>query len=293
MKKKLLKYLLIFLLSFGIIYTRLELVKADSGFDYDYDSGSSGSSGSSWGSSGSSNWRPGSSSHSNGGSGTIINFDNSANFYLFLISCIALFCFIYIVLSFYANSKKVSSLEKNKDIDITKITNISPNFDDAKFKWNAFTIFKTIETALMNLDANTIRNLTTDEIYSIYNGQIKSLKAKGQKNIIKDLSLRDIKITDIQELNNIITINVYLKVECYNYIINDKTHEILRGSDNEKATHEYNLSFVNLGSNNKIEKCPNCGAPIKNGNSKTCDYCDSILINNDSSYIMSKKTNIK
>ena len=291
MIKKLLKYLLIFLLSFGLIYTNLELVKADSGFDYDYDSGSSSSSSSG---SSSSSWSSGSSSHDTGGSSkNLNNFGKSANFYLFLISCTILFCFIYIVLSFYPNPDKAHSLEKNKDIDLAKITNLIPNFDDAKFKWKAFTIFKTIETALMNFDTETIRNLTTDELYNMYSRQIKILKAKGQKNIIKDISLRDIKITDIQELNDVITISVYLKIECYNYIIKEETNEILKDYNKEKVTLEYNISFIKSATNtNKIEKCPNCGAQVDIVSSATCPYCDSVLVKDSSDYVMSKKTNI-
>ena len=103
----------------------------------------------------------------------------------------------------------------------------------------------------------------------------------------------DVKIVDVQKIDDVITINVYLKVKCYDYVINEKTNEVVRGQDSNKVIIEYKLSFVKSANNtNKIEKCPNCGAPVDIVSSATCPYCDSTLVKDASDYVMSKKTNI-
>ena len=69
----------------------------------------------------------------------------------------------------------------------------------------------------MNFDTSSIRKMTTDEIYNMYSSQLETLKLKGQKNIMKDISLIDSKIVYIEKIGNIITTNVYMKVRCYDY----------------------------------------------------------------------------
>jgi DNA-directed RNA polymerase subunit RPC12/RpoP len=160
-----------------------------------------------------------------------------------------------------------------------------------EFKKKAFNIYKDIQTAWMNFDTKTIRKLTTDEIYNMYSSQLETLKLKGQKNIMTDITLDEVKIIDIKEQNNIITTSVYLRVKCYDYVIKEATNEVVRGKDKEKIVIEYVLSFVKSAiNNNKEEKCPNCGAKVEINSSSTCPYCDSVLVKDASDYVMSKKT---
>ena len=288
MKKKILKFLFIFLLCFGLIYTKIELVKADSGWDYDYDSGGSDwDSGSSW------------DYDYDGSSGTYYYGDFDFDYVIVIIFIIIS---VIIVINSTKNKTNRYQGENNnntissynyQDMDINKITSIIPDFNINEFKQQAFNIYKDIQNSWMNFDTDTIRNLTTDELYNMYSSQLETLKLKGQKNIMNDISLMDIKIIDVQEVDDIITISVYLKVKCYDYVINEKTEEVVRGQDSNKVIIEYKLSFVKSATNtNKIEKCPNCGAPIDIVGSATCPYCDSVLVKDASDYVMSKKTNI-
>lgn len=46
---------------------------------------------------------------------------------------------------------------------------------------------------------------------------------------MKDIELIDVKIIDIHKENDVITIDAYLNVKCYDYVIKDATGEITRG----------------------------------------------------------------
>ena len=108
---------------------------------------------------------------------------------------------------------------------------------------------------------------------------------------MKDITLDEAKIIDIYKTKNIITVAVYLRVKCYDYVIKEATGETVRGKNNQKVIIEYILSFVKSAENNKNEeKCPNCGAPVDIKASATCPYCDSTLVKDASDYVMSKKT---
>ena len=145
----------------------------------------------------------------------------------------------------------------------------------------------------MNFDTDTIRKLTTDEIYNMYSSQLETLKLKKQRNIMKDIELIDVKIIDIHKENDGITIDAYLNVKCYDYVIKDATGEVTRGTDKSKMNIKYKLSFVKSASNNNTEeKCPNCGAPVDIVSSAVCPYCDSTLVKDAGDYVMSKKVSL-
>lgn len=291
--KKILLSILLMLVSFGLINIP---VKADSGWDSDYDSGGWDSGwdsdwgsdwdsdydydyGSSWGGS----YSGGSYSGFGGGISTII------------IAVVI----IIIIFSITNNRNKPSGGNTNiqtktnnyKDMNVEKIAEVDPNLIPEEFKSEAFNIYKDIQTAWMNFDTDTIRKLTTDEIYNMYSSQLETLKLKGQKNIMKDITLEEEKIIDIKKEKKIITTSVYLRVKCYDYVIKEKTGETVRGRDKDKIIIEYVLSFVKSSVNNKKEeKCPNCGAKVDIKASATCPYCESTLVKDASEYVMSKKT---
>lgn len=293
--KKILLSILVVTLSFGLIYMP---VKADSGWDSDYDSGgwdSDWDSGSDWDSDWDSDndydsdyyW---SSSSSSSGGGSFSDFMGA------LIIVIIIIVVVYSITNNNnrpkgGTSRKITKSNNYQDINIQKIASIDPSISIADFKSKVFTIYKDIQTAWMNFDTDTIRNLTTDEIYNMYSSQLETLKLKGQKNIMKDITLEETKIIDIKKVNNIITVSVYMRVKCYDYVIKEKTGETVRGKDKNKIIIEYILSFVKSSINNNSEEtCPNCGALVDINASATCPYCDSTLVKDASDYVMSKKT---
>lgn len=291
--KKLLIGLFVCLLGFGIF---LGTSNADSGWDSDYDSGwDSGSSwdpGSSWDSDWSSDWGDGGGSFIGGGSvSTIIG--------------IAIFILIIIIEinsvikknnpdfgNFTTGSTPFSG--EYKDLSIDKIREVDPDMDINDFKNKAFDIYKKLQIAWMNFDTSSIREMTTDEIYNMYSSQLETLKLKGQKNIMKDISLIDSKIIFIEKVGHVITTNVYMKVRCYDYVIKESTGEVVRGTDKNMIVIEYILSFVKSADESElVEKCPNCGAKVDIKASSTCPYCDSTLVKDSGDYVMSKKSAIR
>ena len=48
------------------------------------------------------------------------------------------------------------------------------------------------------------------------------------------------------------------------------------------------MTFIK-GINKEKNKCPNCGAPLPNINSSTCQYCYSVIYNENHDWILSEK----
>ena len=292
--KKIIIVILLIITTFNFIYIP---IKADSGWDSDYDYDYGGSDwGSDWGSDYDydydNDW--GSGSYSSG------YYSGDPDMFAVIMAVIIIIIIVYLI-SNKNNRNKPSSrggssntkLNNYKDIDTSKILSIDPTLNTNEFKNQAFTIYKDIQTSWMNFDTDTIRKLTTDEIYNMYSSQLETLKLKKQKNIMKDISFIDAKIIDIKKDNDIITANVYLRVKCYDYVIKEATNEVVRGNSNQKVVIDYILSFVKSTRNDKSEeKCPNCGAPVEMKSSANCPYCDSTLVRNSNEYVLSKKTTV-
>ena len=269
MKKKIILLILSISCVLGIVIG-LNHVKADSGWDSDYDSTYHGG------------------NYYSHGSG-----DNSGGSIESLIILT-----IIIVIIIYAVR---SSAKKNNNTAVKLSSNYSDVSDDIlnkygiekeSFKKMAYEKYLAIQDAWMNFEYDKLKKYLTDELYNSYTMQLDALKVKKQKNIMNNFSCLDTKITEVTEENNLLNVTVYLRVSMYDYVV-DKDNTVLRGSNNHKIDIEYMLTFVKTKHNDdKDVICPNCGAKIEAVASGKCEYCGAVVVVDAKDYVMSRKTNI-
>lgn len=307
MKKKWFIILIIF--TFGFVFWNTS-VKADSGWDYDYDVG-----GSDWGSSWDSDW--GSSSwdddwsssswsssydddgyHSSGSYSRTIGGDYTlAN--LFGTFFFGMLIFFVIFTLIIEKNRKIQRLMKQRTVDFSyykdlnpeELKKFDPTLDIEKAKQEFFEIYKKLQIAWMEFDTETIKEITTDEMYNMYSSQLKTLSMKKQKNIMADITYEDAKIYEIKEEDEVLTLKVFLTVNCFDYVCDDKNN-VVRGRKDKKVRISYSLTFIKSVVNNNQEKCPNCGALVDITSSEVCPYCRTLLVRTANKYVLSKKTNI-
>ena len=64
--------------------------------------------------------------------------------------------------------------------------------------------------------------------------------------------------------------------------------KVLRGSSTRSILQHYEMTFVcNL--EDKLDKCPNCGAEVTQDASQTCKYCNSVIAKVSDKWVLSKK----
>ena len=174
------------------------------------------------------------------------------------------------------------------DLGADRVKDIDSSIDVNELKREAFDIYKNVQDAWMNFDDDALRRYTTDELYNMYSSQLKVLKAKKQKNIMKDIVDKNIKIVDVKIDNGIEKVVIYLEVEQYDYVVN-ANDKVVRGVSNRKNNVEYLITLTRSMKDNSIDKCPNCGAPIDIVSGGVCPYCDSTIVNSSNKFVMSKK----
>lgn len=284
MKNKILKVFIVILCIFSIIsvanFATINNVKADSGWDSDYDSG-----GSDWG--GGSDFGSDSDSSSSLGRHIIetpIDFIFSFGpFFVIIIVCI-----IIGIKNSKANRLRFMLPQRLSD---DQIHQVDPSLNIEEFKAKVYMIYLDIQYAWMNFNYDRLRELTTDELYNMYSMQLDTLSIKGEKNVMKDFIVTDSYISNIYIQNNIETVEFILKVAFYDYVVNSN-NVIVRGTDEQKLELTYKLTLVKVVGPNDNNYCPNCGAKLEDKASTVCPYCNSVIVSDNYTWVMSKKESL-
>ena len=287
----------IFIITVFTLGVNFQTSRADSGWDSDYDSGGGWSdSGGSWDSSDS--WSSSGYDYDSysGGSGS-----DAFTFMVFVI-------IVVIIIIVMANNRKAGIEPTHyydvhnsptlldhmrQDISNDEIKEILPDEDLGSLKHMAYNKFIAIQEAWMDFNYDMLRVLCTDELYNSYVSQLDTLKIKNGKNIMTAFNQEEIRIIGIKEENKMVTVKVYLRITFYDYVINNKTKEVIRGNKEHPLTNNYEMEFVRKQNTEKRQiKCPNCGAEVNPVVSSTCEYCGSTIVVNANEFVLSKKTNI-
>ena len=298
--KKVFKILLAFVCAISVMsavtFITVKKVHADSGWDFDYDSGGSDWGGSSdWGSSdwGSSSWDDDWSggSYSSGG---IMGFAGT-----FIIFVVVIIIVIISTLSQNKNGGSRSSSYVAPSVNLPrKLTDeeihaVDPELNIEEFKKLAYRTYWDIQQAWMEFDYDSLRKYTTDEIYNMYSMQLDTLSVKGQKNIMKDFFLVNSYISKIDKSNGVEEIDVILTVKFLDYVV-DNNNNVVRGSNTQRMEITYRLTLVRTENSDTSDNnfCPNCGAKLEDKASNKCPYCKSVIVANNYTWVMSKKESL-
>ena len=289
MKKKLLNFLTLCLCLFIFIFG-IRNVFADSGWDSSYDSGSSWSGSDSWSSS--SSWDSDYSYGSSSSKGGDLSAGETFIIAIFLIGGMVVFVIVMSKPSPTSGNNISSSNNYSyyKDISLEDLQKVLPNETLEDLKLKLYQKFKDIQDAWENFNYDALREMCTDELAESYISQLDTLKLKNGKNIMSNFNPIDIKITSAKLDNDLISVVVYANITFYDYVINEKTGEVIRGNKSRKVNNHYLMTFV--VANESITKCPGCGAELKMNTSGVCEYCRMKIVKNASDFVLSKKTNI-
>ena len=260
--KKIWQFIFLFLAIFAFNFKAV----ADSGWDTDYDFGGGFDSGG-YDSGGWNDYDYGDHDYNYGTHTT--TYSNSTFLWAFIL--IALVILVVVISENNKSNKKQQWQTQNKyhDLPLNKLQKYLPNYTIDSIKKEAYDKFVAIQKSWMNFDYDTLRDLCTDELYNSYYAQLEALKVKENQNI---------KLLNIVEENDLITLYFYFQVSFYDYVI-DKNKNVIRGTDKTKITNQYYIQFIRTkGEDKALTNCPNCNAPIKDSASSVCEYCGSTIV---------------
>lgn len=136
-----------------------------------------------------------------------------------------------------------------------------------------YDIFYKFETAYNNLDYNTMKMLSTKQLYqNYYTGISLDLKV-GKKRVINDIQRVNVILYEIDSTIAKQVASYVIEVSYINYMLNHKGY-VISGNKNNPVTEKFEVVFRKDFERDPILKCPNCGASIT-GNK--CEYCRSVI----------------
>ena len=150
--------------------------------------------------------------------------------------------------------------------------------DREKLKGDFYKIFVDVQNAWMNFKYDDLEKLCGEKLFNSFKSDLEVLKLNNGKNVMSDFEYKDSKIIKVSKKKDNILVKVVLRVSFFDYVINDKTKEVIRGNDYEKMDNTYLLVFSKK--NKPSSNCPSCGADLVNNKRKKCPYCKSPIINN-------------
>lgn len=285
MRKNFIKKVLLVLivsLSVGAVYLYASPtdVVTDSGFDSSYDSGGS-------------SYSSGGSSHSSGSSRRTLEEWRKLTIDEKLLSLSPLFMFIIMCIWLYVRISHDSiitlSLNKKKAITAEEFAKYIKDETMEQFILNRFQDYLAVQYAWMEFNYDMLSNKTTNELYNQYQMQLETLKVNGQKNVMKDFIYTDGMITDISKVNNQTVVTVEIITRFYDYIINENSKVIIRGTDSKKISMHYQMKFIKDDKKKTPVHCPNCGAELKKTSTNVCEFCRTKITKETEDWLLSEK----
>ena len=77
-----------------------------------------------------------------------------------------------------------------------------------------------------------------------------------------------------------------MNISFFDYVTNNE-NKVLRGNNRFRVKNKYRLTYSRNDSNSS--KCPKCGAEIVKAHATKCEYCRSVITNNNHDWILVKK----
>lgn len=205
--------------------------------------------------------------------------DTTGLYYVILTSFHALVSILVYIYLYYNRTREC------EDANLVDV-----GIDNVKeLKEELYKNFVDVQKAWMEFDYKALSKLCSDELYNSYKSDLEILKQKNGKNIMNGFNLKKINIVSATIKDNCICLKVYLHVRFYDYVINEKTNEVIRGYILNYVNNKYMLEYTKKIKTRK--KCPSCGCKILDGDI-VCPACGTNIINNSSKFVLTHKEKI-
>lgn len=200
---------------------------------------------------------------------------------------------------------KSASFERKRPVNVEStakplVNNLSelkerdPGFNESRFLEDVSNLYVRMQNAWTARDLTPIRTRLTSELYAKSDRQVQTYIKNAQTNHVERISILNSKIAGCtrDERNDIITVDFTARV--VDYVTDDRTGNIVRGSNSRELFMTYRWTFIRTLGKVTFEAgeadgkhCPSCGAPIDLNQSAVCEYCGTVVESGDYDWVLS------
>lgn len=184
---------------------------------------------------------------------------------------------------------------------VPAIQAIDPNFSrDAFINWGN-EVFITLQQAWTERDWAKIRPFEKEELFRQHEMQLQEYINTGRINIIGRVNVRQAYLHRYQRDAQYEYLTVYMETRMTDYIIDEKTKNVVKGDPNRDYFLNYLLTYTRktgvqtdpAKSNHSTVSCPHCGAPVSVTSAGRCEYCDFIITTGEHDWVLSSLDGVK
>lgn len=192
----------------------------------------------------------------------------------------------------YNNYQPITEQQENVE---EKVKQIDELFNEAEFLAWVKDLFVKLQEAWTARDWSTIRYFESNELFEQHQKQLQGYIDNHQINKMERICVKSAKLSKFEQSGDKDILTVILDSKMIDYIIDDRTQEIIKGDKVTDRHSTYKLVFVRktgiktkVGTNEvNATNCPNCGAPTQITSSGKCEYCGSVITTGEFNWVLS------
>jgi predicted lipid-binding transport protein (Tim44 family) len=194
-----------------------------------------------------------------------------------------------------------AGVKNNASIIEPAIKAIDPLFSTNKFLTWTEEVFMTLQQAWTARDWSKIRPFEKEELYRKHEMQLQEYINLGTINVMERINVNQTYLHKYVRDSEYEYLTVLLSARMNDYIINEKTREVVKGDPNREFFTDYLLTFMRkkgvltdpATSNLSTKSCPHCGAPVAITSAGKCEYCDFIVTTGEHDWVLSDLDSVK
>lgn len=163
-------------------------------------------------------------------------------------------------------------------------TSLDPDFSAGEFKDKLSNLYVRFQNCWQAKDIEELRPYLTDSFFSQMNTQLNAYRMKGQTNHVERISVLGVDLMGWGQESGTDYIIARLRTRIVDYVTDDSTGAVVRGSDTAEKFMDYEWKVVrstgtktSVSTGTTAQICPNCGAHVDINRTAKCEYCGSIL----------------
>jgi len=184
---------------------------------------------------------------------------------------------------------------------IPAIMHIDPQFSGDKFIAWVKEVFFTLQYAWMERNSDKMRPFEKEELFQQHKMQIQQYIINGRINVLERININQAYMQKYVRDSEYEYLTVFLQVRMTDYIKDEKTGQVLKGSPSVDSHMKYLYTFMRktgvltnpASSNKSTTNCPHCGAPTSITSAGKCEYCESVVTTGVFDWVLSNIDGVK
>lgn len=190
------------------------------------------------------------------------------------------------------NNRPINVVEENVEERVKRIDEL---FNEEQFIAWVKEVFVKMQEAWSKRDWSVIRCFESNNLFEQHQKQLEGYIENHQINKMERICVKSAQLSKFEQSGDKDILTVILNSKMIDYIIDDRTQEIIKGDRTTERHSTYKMVFIRKTGvktkegNSEINatNCPNCGAPTQIASSGKCEYCGTIVTTGEFNWVLS------